>query len=64
VESIRSYGVPGVGQSSWGPTVFAFVANDAGAHDLCKWLQDSLQLPASAMTVARPNNTGAHVSAL
>ena len=31
VEAIRGYGVAGVGQSSWGPTVFAVVANETEA---------------------------------
>jgi predicted sugar kinase len=34
VETIRSLGVHGVGQSSWGPTVFAVLPSEAAADDL------------------------------
>ena len=34
VETIRSLGIRGVGQSSWGPTVFAVLPNEAAADDL------------------------------
>ncbi len=40
VMSIRDYGVMGVGQSSWGPTVFALTENDSAAQQLANWIQD------------------------
>jgi beta-RFAP synthase len=63
VESIRRFGVPGVGQSSWGPTVFAFTAGDVQARTLLEWLRASPN-PYGDITIARPNNTGAQVSTL
>jgi beta-RFAP synthase len=38
VAAIRSFGITGVGQSSWGPAVFAIVDDEARAHDLRRWL--------------------------
>ncbi|MEX2310591.1 MAG: hypothetical protein WD738_23695 [Pirellulales bacterium] len=62
VESIRAYGVPGVGQSSWGPTVFAFTGNEAEAQALSEWLREKLGVAESDIIVARPNNSGAHIN--
>ncbi|MCU0959720.1 MAG: hypothetical protein MUF48_06415 [Pirellulaceae bacterium] len=39
VERVRSLGVTGVGQSSWGPTVFCIVASPADAERLCEQLR-------------------------
>jgi beta-RFAP synthase len=64
VDSIRGYGVPGVGQSSWGPTIFAFTASEAEAQALSQWLQNSRDRRARQVTIARPNNRGAQVSML
>lgn len=58
VNAIREYGAPGVGQSSWGPTVFAIVASDAEAQALAEWLGDR---PDCDVVIARPNNDGATV---
>jgi beta-ribofuranosylaminobenzene 5'-phosphate synthase len=63
VDSIRGYGVTGVGQSSWGPTVYAFTASDEDANALREWLHESLDVPNLAVTIARPNNSGAHITA-
>jgi predicted sugar kinase len=38
VNSIREFGIAGVGQSSWGPTVFAITATQGEAEDLGLWL--------------------------
>ncbi len=54
VEFFRRRGVAGVGQSSWGPGVFAFV----GDEERARWLRD--QLPAGAEAwVTRGVNHGA-----
>lgn len=42
VEAIRGRGVAGVGQSSWGPTLFAFVENQSEAEDLVAWFERDL----------------------
>jgi predicted sugar kinase len=61
VESIREYGVPGVGQSSWGPTVFAVVECDEEARRLKEWVRGQSCYKEFEITVARPNNSGARV---
>lgn len=42
IETIRSLGVRGVGQSSWGPTVFAVLPSEAAADDLVARLRPHL----------------------
>jgi len=42
VETIRALGVRGVGQSSWGPTVFAVLPNETAAEDLLARLRPQL----------------------
>jgi beta-RFAP synthase len=62
VELVRSLGVIGVGQSSWGPTLFAAVRDDRAAAELVTQLRlrdDDLSLVIAAPTVtgARLNGT-------
>jgi beta-RFAP synthase len=63
IEEIRDQGVPGVGQSSWGPTVFAVTHDHLAAETLVRWLRESLggrgDIHASA-----PNNHGAQITLL
>lgn len=40
VYQIRDFGVPAVGQSSWGPCVFAITPDDPSANSLCQYLQE------------------------
>lgn len=58
VESIRKFGIAGVGQSSWGPTVFAVVANEAEADRLAHWLRSRDAKNQCEVTIAQPNNSG------
>jgi beta-RFAP synthase len=59
IDAIRENGIPGVGQSSWGPTVFAICPSRAKAEDLAQWLRN-LPLPVRCeITIAKPNNDGA-----
>ena len=61
IETLRGWGVAGVGQSSWGPTVFAFAEDDDAANRLADRARD--QFPKLAeIIVTRANNTGAAVS--
>ena len=62
VEELRSWGVQGVGQSSWGPTVFAFVGNTKDATDLIKDMRAKWSQNDYDMTLSRPDNTGVRVS--
>jgi beta-RFAP synthase len=59
VASIRDYGLHGVGQSSWGPTVFAITRNDEEARRLVEWVHDRYGRAKYEIVVARPNNRGA-----
>jgi beta-ribofuranosylaminobenzene 5'-phosphate synthase len=61
VEQIRRQGIEGLGQSSWGPTLFALTRTEADARSLAEWLGRQAGLEIS---VARPLNCGAqlHVS--
>jgi beta-RFAP synthase len=61
VEAIRSRGVPGVGQSSWGPTVFAICPSEVDAHALSDWIRQSFSADAHEITIAHPNNEGAFI---
>jgi beta-ribofuranosylaminobenzene 5'-phosphate synthase len=60
VETIRTLGIPGVGQSSWGPTIFAAVDSPSAAEDLIEKLRPHLN-PQDTTIIARPNNTGAKI---
>ncbi len=63
VAYLRGVGVRGVGQSSWGPTVFAMVGDEDRAADLRRQLAERFGLgPAEAWTTAGCNH-GAEVEA-
>jgi beta-RFAP synthase len=59
VEAIRDYGVPGVGQSSWGPAIFAITDDDDAAGSLVDWLCGQPLTAECDIAIARPNNRGA-----
>lgn len=61
IAALRTQGVRGVGQSSWGPTVFA-VAPAAEADMLCAWLARTHGCRPDELIVTRASNTGAAVS--
>jgi beta-RFAP synthase len=58
IRFIRARGVRGVGQSSWGPTVFAIVEHVEAAVELARALQSRLT-PAVEILVTRAANQGA-----
>jgi predicted sugar kinase len=60
VAALREWGVRGVGQSSWGPTVFALVEGDA-AVDLAARLRGDRRFSDHVIKVAAPDNRGATV---
>ena len=62
VRQVRHAGLAGTGQSSWGPTVFAFAENDASATELIKRLQKIESLAGAQFEIARPDNCGAQVN--
>ena len=58
IQTVRDLGYVGVGQSSWGPTVFAFAENDGDAARLCERAKSQFaHLPEPIVT--RANDTGA-----
>lgn len=59
VAFLRGRGVRGVGQSSWGPTVFAVVGDPDEAADVAGRVRDSFGLGTSAVWVAEACNHGA-----
>jgi beta-RFAP synthase len=59
VEFVRRQGVRGVGQSSWGPTVFAAVPDEGRARDLAERLGRRFGLGTDRVRVTPPCNTGA-----
>lgn len=65
VTLIRELGVAGVGQSSWGPTLFALLPDEPQAHQfsarLAAALADQLGEYDVDLSLAVPNNTGASV---
>jgi beta-ribofuranosylaminobenzene 5'-phosphate synthase len=61
VNSIREFGVRGVGQSSWGPTVFAVTASEEEARRLADSIRTKYGASKCEFAVARPNNSGAHI---
>ena len=57
VNEIRGLGIRGVGQSSWGPCIFAFLKNDCEADDLINWLELNHEAPLS-INKCRADNQG------
>ncbi len=58
---LRGEGVRGVGQSSWGPTVFAVVADDDHADRLTARLRQHFALEETAVLVTPACNHGATI---
>jgi predicted sugar kinase len=54
-------GITGVGQSSWGPTGFALVGDDARAHALTQEAQATFTQQAVQLQVVRARNYGGMV---
>lgn len=60
VAAIRALGVSGVGQTSWGPTVFALLEDQEAAENF--QARVATRLPAGqSLTIVAPNNQGARV---
>ena len=59
IEQVRSHGVRGVGQSSWGPTVFALIEDEKEAVQLTQDLETSkFGRKGLTCSVVRPKNEG------
>jgi beta-RFAP synthase len=61
IEAIRDAGIPGVGQSSWGPTVFAICSSQADAQALVTSLGSMPWGRGCLLDIALPSNTGAQL---
>jgi beta-ribofuranosylaminobenzene 5'-phosphate synthase len=59
VERIRSWGIAGVGQSSWGPTLFVVQRDDCSARRLVDRLHMEWDGPQLDLVIAQPDNRGA-----
>jgi beta-RFAP synthase len=62
VDEVRSRGFEGVGQSSWGPTVFVAASSEAEAKSLIDELQRGRSASLEA-TIAAPANHGVRIEA-
>jgi predicted sugar kinase len=59
VARLRELGVLGVGQSSWGPSVFALAADNEAADELRRQLAHEPLAAGADVVVSRPDNRGA-----
>ena len=59
VAELRHWGVAGVGQSSWGPAVFAIVENEEEARQVVSFMSARKSDSSWHIAVTRPLNTGA-----
>lgn len=62
VAAIRARGVRAVGQSSWGPTVFAVTADAAAASELVVALQQDVRWSSYEIEITAPDNRGAVIT--
>jgi beta-RFAP synthase len=62
IELARARGAAGVGQSSWGPTVFALVRGEPAARGLADALRDAFGERLAAVAVSHARNRGASCS--
>ena len=61
ISTIRELEVHGVGQSSWGPTVFALLPDDAAAERLEHALRENEQFAEANYFTAKPASQGARI---
>jgi len=61
VELIRSLGIRGVGQSSWGPTIFALCPDASRAERLVDELRQHRELETADIWLTAPRNSGAEI---
>lgn len=62
IHTLRKLGIVGVGQSSWGPTLFAAAPDGAAARDFVERFQRAWREPTTVTTtIAEPDNRGAVV---
>jgi beta-ribofuranosylaminobenzene 5'-phosphate synthase len=59
--AMRDLGIVGVGQSSWGPTVFAALPSQRAAEETLKQLHTCDAIRGATCLVTRPRNEGARI---
>ena len=64
VETLRGMGIEGVGQSSWGPTVFALHPDEEAALRTVEQLKAHDGMHDVQITVASPQNLGARIEVM
>lgn len=64
VQHVRDRGVRGVGQSSWGPTLYAIADGDEAAEDLAACLSSHFSLGRDEVVITRADNEGSCVKVL
>jgi beta-ribofuranosylaminobenzene 5'-phosphate synthase len=64
IHRLRELGCSGVGQSSWGPTLYALQPSEAAALSLAERLQATADLPQLEIEVAGPANAGAVIQSV
>lgn len=61
VEHVRAYGIPGVGQSSWGPALYAVTADQSQAELLAAELQRRFSLGPGELLITEADNHGSSI---
>lgn len=61
IRDLRRHGATGTGQSSWGPTGFAFARDERQAHDLCKSVHEKVATLGLDIAICKGINHGALV---
>ncbi len=64
VDRIRAMGISGVGQSSWGPTIFALIENESVASDIRANLLNEFDAKQVRIRVTASGNSGARCETL
>jgi len=64
VQRLRKLGVKGVGQSSWGPTIFAFAKDKGSAAELIDRIGVLDEFSEAEIACAPPNNEGARIETI
>jgi len=61
IDRLRHIGIQGVGQSSWGPTIFAFCMNQDAAEELAERLPQFEEFTGANLSITPPDNQGAAI---
>ncbi|MGD9858202.1 MAG: hypothetical protein AB7U20_24950 [Planctomycetaceae bacterium] len=66
IRQLTRHGARGVGQTSWGPTLFAFVASARQGEELAERIakEGTTGLKSCAVRMVAPKNTGATVTVI